>query len=162
MVGTTCEAVENFTPPPDYKGPPPNPPAPQAVECPAGMTGGIARVIEQEPGKSYCTSRNDVTPCPLPYGQKVKQPLQVLWLVEKEGADCHAEDASNCPKGADCNPPKPVHFPCPPGVTEDHPLLLAELPDATCVRVPDGCADTSCAREKVDCLPAGAKPLPKD
>jgi hypothetical protein len=153
MRGMTCEATENV------RG---GPPLPQPVECPPGMTSTVVMQIEQEPGKSYCTSRGAVTGCPLPYGERVKQPLQVMWLIEKEGVDCHAEDFSRCPKGADCNPPKPVHFPCPPGVTEDHPLVLAELPDATCVRVPDGCGDTSCARDQVPCLPSAAKPVPRD
>ena len=162
MRGMNCEALESFTPPPNYKGPPPNPPPPQAVECPAGMASAVVMTIEQTPVKSYCTSRNVVTACPLPFGQEVKRPLQILWQIEKEGADCHAEELSNCPKGTDCNPPKPVHFPCPAGVTEDHPLVLAELPDATCVRVPNDCFDTGCAREQVPCLPADAKPIPRD
>lgn len=147
--GTACEAVENT---------PGNPPAPQAVECPPGMAGGVVMQVEQEMGKAYCTSRGLVVACPLPYGERVKQPIDNIWLVEKDGPECHAEDYSKCPKGADCNPPKPRYFPCPAGVTEDHPLMLAELPDATCVRVPDGCDNTGCAREPVACLPAGVKP----
>lgn len=162
MVNMQCEATQSFSPPPGYKGPPGNPPLPQSVECPAGMASTVVKTIERDPGKSYCTSNGSVTACPLPHGERVKQPLNIVWMIEKDGQGCHAEELSNCPKGADCNPPKPRYFPCPPGVTEERPLILAELPDATCVRVPDGCADTGCAREKVDCLPADAKPLTDD
>ena len=162
MVNMKCEALESFRPSPDYKGPPPNPPAPQAVECPAGMASQVVKTIVQEPGKPYCTSDGNVTACPLPYGQALKQPLNIVWLIEKDQVGCHAEELSNCPKGADCNPPKPRYFPCPPGVSEDHPMAVAELPDATCVRVPDGCADTGCAVDKVDCIPTDMKPPPRD
>jgi len=148
MHGMTCDAVQQVAG---------NPPAPQSVACPPGMSGGLTMTIEQQPGKAYCTSRHSVVECPLAPGEAPRLPLSNLWLVEKDGPLCHAEDVSNCPPGADCNPPRPRMFPCPPGVTEDHPLTLAEMPDATCVRVPNGCLDTGCARERVACLPADAK-----
>jgi len=75
-------------------------------------------------------------------------------VIEKRGDTCHAEEEDHdCPPGVDCNPPAPRTFPCPPGVTEDKPLHFAELPDTTCVLVPDGCEDTRCATEKIDCPP---------
>lgn len=141
---------------------PPNPPPPTAVSCPPGMASTVVTTIEQQPGKPYCTSRSNVVACPLAPGEEVKQPLNIVWLIEKDGVGCHAEELSNCPKGADCNPPKPRYFPCPPGVDEEHPRTIAELPDATCVRVPNGCGDTGCARDKVDCVPADAKPVAPD
>jgi hypothetical protein len=90
------------------------------------------------------------TPCPLPSGQQVVHKLANVWTIEKRGGGCHAEEG-DCPPGVDCNPPQPRMMPCPAGITEDHDVRVAELPDATCVIVPDGCADTSCVGAKTPC-----------
>lgn len=140
-----------------------NPPAPQqAIECPPGMSGRTVLTVGQLPTKdcaivpagcvdAKCTTHR--TPCPLPPGKQVVRTFSVLWKIEKRGPDCHAEDETDCPPGADCNPPAPRHFPCPAGVSEQRDLHVAELPDATCVIVPEGCTDTGCATEKIDCPP---------
>jgi len=91
------------------------------------------------------------TPCPLPYGKEVVQKLANVWRIEKRGDKCHAEDNDECPPGVDCNPPEPRFVPCPPGITEEKDVRIAELPDATCVIAPEGCKDTSCVTEKVPC-----------
>jgi hypothetical protein len=94
------------------------------------------------------------TGCPLPVGKQLVEKLAIVWTIEKRGRDCHAEeDEHDCPPGVDCNPPKPRTFPCPPGVTIEKPLRVAELPDATCVVVPAGCEDTGCATQKTACPP---------
>jgi hypothetical protein len=141
-----------------------NPPPPaQEIECPPGMTGhmymtvasvadGKCAVVPQ--GCTDATCAKPATPCPLPPGQKLVKKLAYVWIIEKRGELCHAEEEDHdCPPGVDCNPPAPKTFPCPPGVTEDKPIHFAELPDTTCVIVPDGCEDTSCATEKIDCPP---------
>ena len=141
-----------------------NPPAPaQEIECPPGMTGGMSMTVA-ELGRGVCavapqgctdaSCARPITPCPLPPGQKVIKKLAYVWIIEKRGDNCHAEEEDhNCPPGIDCNPPAPRTFPCPPGVTEEKPLHFAELPDTTCVIVPDGCDNTGCATEKIDCPP---------
>jgi hypothetical protein len=145
-------------------GPATNPPAPpREIECPPGMTGGRRMEVALLPSgncavvpdgcrESSCAKL--VTPCPLPAGQPVVKKLAYVWVIEKRGDKCHAEEEDHdCPPGVDCNPPSPRTFPCPAGVTEDKPMHFAELPDATCVIVPDGCEDTSCATQKIDCPP---------
>jgi hypothetical protein len=137
-----------------------NPPPPaRAIACPPGMSGNLAiTVVERADGTCITLPGKHVTACPLPPGQPLVQPLGVVWTIERRGNDCHAEeDAHDCPPGAECNPPRPRTFPCPPGVTEEKPLRVAELPDATCVVVPDGCADTSCVSHPVACPPEGAR-----
>jgi hypothetical protein len=137
-----------------------NPPPPsQAIACPPGMSGNLSiTVIERADGVCMTQPGGHVTPCPLPPGQQLVQPLGVVWTIERRGKDCHAEeDAHDCPPGVDCNPPKPRTFACPDGVTEDKPLRVAELPDATCVVVPEGCADTSCVSHPVACPPEDAR-----
>ncbi len=124
------------------------------VECPPGMTGHMTmKVGRRADGVCLALPGRYVTPCPLPEGQRLVKKLGLIWTIEKRGARCHAEEEDACPPGLDCNPPRPRTFPCPAGVTEDKPLRFAELPDATCVIVPEGCVDTSCARTKVDCPP---------
>ena len=140
----------------------PNPPPPVAIECPPGMSGSTVFVVGKLANDTCgivppaCLDEHCVkihTPCPLPPGQEVKQKLANVWLIEKRGERCHAEegDEDECPPGMDCNPPQPRFVKCPPGITEEHPVRVAELPDATCVVVPSGCKDTSCAKEKTDC-----------
>ena len=143
---------------------PSNPPAPvQAIECPPGMTGNMYMTVAQlEGGKCAvapqgCTDAScakPITPCPLPPGAKLIKKLAYVWIIEKRGELCHAEEEDHdCPPGVDCNPPSPKTFACPPGVTEEKPMHFAELPDTTCVIVPDGCEDTGCATQKIDCPP---------
>jgi hypothetical protein len=138
----------------------PNPPPPRAIECPPGMSGKTVFTVGELPDKSCavvpegcldakCTTHR--TPCPLPPGKELVRTFSVLWKIEKHGPNCHAEDETDCPPGADCNPPAPREFPCPPGVTDDKDLHVGELNDATCVTVPDGCKDTSCAAGPIDC-----------
>lgn len=136
-----------------------NPPPPvQAIECPPGMTGNVTMtVVQRRDGTCVTQPAKHVTPCPLPPGKQLARALSIVWTIEKRGADCHAEEDDACPPGVDCNPPMPRTFPCPPGVTEDKPLRVAELPDATCVIVPDGCVDTSCAKEPTVCPPEDAR-----
>jgi hypothetical protein len=145
-------------------GPATNPPRPaQDIECPPGQTGHMYSTVAQladgtcalvPPGCESADCAKPKTPCPLPPGQKLAKKLAFVWVIEKHGELCHAEeDDRDCPPGVDCNPPAPRQFPCPPGVTEDKPLYFAELPDTTCVIVPDGCEDTSCATEKIACPP---------
>ena len=138
-----------------------NPPAPREIECPPGMSGSTVFVVGElkvnecgivPPG---CTDEACVkirTPCPLPPGKHVVHQLANVWTIEKRGAECHAEEGDvDCPPGVDCNPPQPRMMPCPAGITEDKNVRIAELPDATCVIVPDGCADTSCVGAKTAC-----------
>lgn len=154
MANMKCEA----------RGPAANPPAPaREIECPPGMTGNITMEVVQvrdnlcevlPAGCTDATCAKPTTPCPLPPGQKLVKKLAFVWVIEKRGEQCHAEELDlTCPPGADCNPPAPRTFPCPPGVTEDKPLRFAELPDLTCVLVPDGCEDTGCATQPIECPP---------
>jgi hypothetical protein len=163
MLNMTCLASEHG----------PNPPPPRAIECPPGMSGSTTFVVGELASNECgivpagCADKACVkirTPCPMPVGQKVVHKLANVWLIEKRGDKCHAEegDEDECPPGTDCNPPSPRFVPCPAGITEEKPVRVAEMPDATCVRVPNGCDNTGCAREKIDCLPADAKPLPPD
>jgi hypothetical protein len=138
-----------------------DPPPPRAIACPPGMSGKTVMTVGQlpsgtcaivPPGCVEAACAKLPTECPLPPGQQLVHKLGLVWTIEKRGADCHAEQEDHdCPPGVDCNPPAPRTFPCPPGVTEERPLHVAELPDATCVVVPDGCTDTGCATERVDC-----------
>lgn len=141
----------------------PNPPAPQEIECPPGMTGGIHMTVAQlaegtcavvPPRCEDKSCAKPITPCPLPHGQKLVRKLSYVWTIEKRGDKCHAEEEDHdCPPGVDCNPPAPRTFDCPPGVTEEKPLHFAELPDLTCVIVPEGCDNTGCATEQIPCPP---------
>jgi len=138
-------------------------PPPREIQCPPGMTGGMYMTVgELAPDKCAVVPQGCVdascakptTPCPLPFGKQLVQKLAYVWTIEKRGEKCHAEEEDHdCPPGVDCNPPAPRTFDCPPGVTEDKDLHIAELPDATCVIVPDGCLDTGCATEKIPCPP---------
>lgn len=140
-----------------------NPPAPREIECPPGMSGhnvitvgtvgeGTCAIVPRGCTDAACAKIH--TPCPLPYGKVVVHALANLWKIEKHGELCHAEPTGDdCPPGADCNPPKPRQFPCPPGVDDNHERIVAEMPDATCVVVPEGCTNTGCATEKTDCPP---------
>lgn len=141
-----------------------NPPAPrQEIVCPPGMTGGRDMTVALlnsgdcavvPSGCSDAACAKPPTACPLPPGESVVMKLAYVWVIEKRGELCHAEEEDHdCPPGVDCNPPSPRTFPCPAGVTEDKPMHFAELPDTTCVIVPDGCEDTSCATEKIACPP---------
>jgi hypothetical protein len=124
------------------------------IECPPGMSGHMTMTVARRAdGVCLALPGKHVTPCPLAPGQRLAKKLGLIWTIEKRGTDCHAEEEDACPPGLDCNPPKPRTFPCPPGVTEERPLRFAELPDATCVVVPDECFDTSCATAKVECPP---------
>lgn len=136
-----------------------NPPAPTEIECPPGMSGNnvitVGALSESECGvvPRGCTDKQCITmktPCPLPPGKHVVRKLANVWTIEKRGAGCHAEEG-DCPPGVDCNPPEPRMVPCPEGITEDKNVRIAELPDATCVIVPDGCEDTSCVGAKTRC-----------
>lgn len=141
----------------------PNPPPPREIECPPGTSGrtvmtvgviggGECAVVPQGCTEVSCAKPR--TPCPMPYGKAVVHTLANLWKIEKHGALCHAEPTGDdCRPGADCNPPAPRQFPCPAGVDDDHERVVAEMPDATCVIVPEGCTNTSCATEKTDCPP---------
>lgn len=152
MKAMKCEAVQKGVTPP---------PASQEVQCPPGMSGNTAMTIEERADKTcIALPGKHVTPCPLPPGEKLVTKLSNVWTIEKRGNECHAEEDnahSECPPGVDCNPPKPRTFPCPAGVTEEKPLHVAELPDATCVVVPDGCMDTGCATQTIDCPPENAR-----
>lgn len=154
MANMKCEA----------RGPAANPPAPvREIQCPPGMTGNITMNVAQvtpdrcavvPAGCKDAACAKPTTPCPLPAGEKLVKKLAFVWVIEKRGDLCHAEEEDeDCPPGVDCNPPAPRTFPCPPGVTEDKPLRFAEMPDLTCVLVPDGCEDTACATEKIECPP---------
>ena len=140
----------------------PNPPPPRAIECPPGMSGSNTLIVgELSPSEcgivpQGCTDNTCVkirTPCPLPPGKQVVTKLANVWMIEKKDGKCHAEegDVDDCPPGVDCNPPKPRYVPCPPGITEDAPMRVAELVDATCVIAPTGCMDTSCIGAKIAC-----------
>jgi hypothetical protein len=154
MQNMTCNAVQVVAG---------NPPAPQEIECPPGMTGNVTMTVALlgegrcavvPPGCGEPACAKPTTPCPLPAGQKLVKKLAYVWTIEKRGDTCHAEEEDNdCPPGVDCNPPAPRMFDCPPGVTEAKPMRFAELPDTTCVLVPAGCEDTSCATEKIPCPP---------
>ncbi len=152
MVDMKCRATE----------PGRNPPPPRAIECPPGMSGSTTFVVGELANGTCgivprgCTDEACVkikTPCPLPYGREVVQKLANVWTIEKRGERCHAEEGGEdeCPPGVDCNPPQPRFVPCPPGITEDKVVRIAELPDATCAIVPPGCKTTDCATEKIEC-----------
>jgi hypothetical protein len=140
---------------------PGNPPAPREIECPPGMSGNTALIVGELKDKECgivpagCTDASCVkirTPCPLPHGQHVVRKLMNVWTIEKRKEGCHAEEGEvDCPPGVDCNPPQPRMIACPEGITEAKNVRIAELPDATCVIVPDGCDDTSCVGAKTLC-----------
>lgn len=165
MANMLCYANEELRgqpPPSDKPQPTYNPPPPRAIECPPGMSGNtvftVAQLSASECGvvPALCESTSCVkirTPCPLPPGARYTQQLANVWMIEKRGDKCHAEegDHDDCPPGQDCNPPAPRFVPCPPGITEADPVHIAELPDATCVIVPPGCKDTGCIGAKIAC-----------
>ena len=141
----------------------PNPPAPRSIECPPGMSGTTVFTVGELANKTCgivpagCVDERCVkipASCPLPPGQEAVQKLSVVWTIEKQGDECHAEEGEGhdaCPPGVDCNPPQPRVVTCPREVTETQPIRIAELVDATCVVVPDGCENTGCAKQKVVC-----------
>lgn len=153
MVDMKCLAHQRGNPPPP----------PRAIECPPGMASKTVFTVGELADKTCgiipagCVDETCVkikTPCPLPPGKQLATALSIVWTIEKRGDACHAEEGDgheDCPPGVDCNPPEPRIVPCPPGVTEDKPVRVAELPDATCVVVPEGCATTTCATEKTRC-----------
>jgi hypothetical protein len=144
--------------------PGPNPPPPRSIACPPGMSGTTVFTVGELANKRCgivprgCFDETCVTipaECPLPPGQEAVQKLAVVWTIEKRGDACHAEEGEGhdaCPPGIDCNPPMPRIVKCPAGVTETQSLRIAELVDATCVLVPDGCDNTGCATQQVACL----------
>jgi hypothetical protein len=141
----------------------PNPPPPRSIACPPGMSGTTVFTVGELANKRCgivprgCFDETCVTipaECPLPPGQEAVQKLAVVWTIEKLGDDCHAEEGEGhdaCPPGIDCNPPMPRIVKCPPGVTDTQSLRVAELVDARCVIVPDGCDDTGCAKLPIAC-----------
>ncbi|MDB4961237.1 MAG: hypothetical protein JWP01_1236 [Myxococcales bacterium] len=139
------------------------PPMPQAVECPPGSSGSTVIRIGQLASKDCaivpraCVDESCAklrTPCPLPAGQPLVQPIVYVWHIEKRGADCHAEEEdTECPPGKDCNPPMPRKVECPPGVTEDKMVDITQLADGSCAVVPEGCKDARCVTAKTACPP---------
>jgi hypothetical protein len=135
----------------------------RSIECPPGMSGTTVFTVGELANKTCaivpagCVEERCVkiaSPCPLPKGQQATQKLAVVWTIEKLGDECHAEEGEGhdaCPPGIDCNPPQPRIVQCPPGVTEERELRIAELLDGTCVIVPDGCETTGCATQRIDC-----------
>jgi hypothetical protein len=135
----------------------------RSIECPPGMSGTTMFVVGELANKSCgivpagCVDERCVkipAPCPLPAGQQAVQKLAVVWTIEKRGDDCHAEEGEGhdeCPPGVDCNPPQPRIVKCPLGVTDTQALRIAELVDATCVIVPEGCENTGCATQRIAC-----------
>lgn len=135
----------------------------RSIACPPGMSGTTVFTIGELSNKRCgivpggCVDESCVkipAECPLPPGQQAVQKLAVVWTIEKIGDECHAEEGEGhdaCPPGVDCNPPMPRMVKCPPAVTETQSLRVAELLDATCVIVPDGCDNTGCATQRVDC-----------
>jgi hypothetical protein len=75
------------------------------------------------------------------------------WSVYKQGEDCFATEAFECPKPATpggpmptCNPPPPMKYACPDNVSLEHPIEVAQWTgQTTCHVVP----------EPIDC-PKGA------
>jgi hypothetical protein len=138
-----------------------NPPPPRAVECPPGSSGRTLIRVAELPDKTCgilpagCFDASCVklkAPCPLPAGQTLRDTFVEVWTIEKRAAGCHAEEAEHdCPPGVDCNPPQPRMIPCPAGITEDTNLRVAPLRDGTCVIVPPGCDEPSCATAKTPC-----------
>ncbi|MBA2543016.1 MAG: hypothetical protein H0V17_25470 [Deltaproteobacteria bacterium] len=156
-----CEADFVVECPPNTKC---NPPAPLAVECPAGTSGRtVIRVAQVTPDRCGIVPKGCVdtscvklaTPCPLPAGQKLPAKLVEVWTVEKNkngDGGCHAEEPeADCPPNADCNPPVPRKIECPPGVTETVELKVGLLPDKTCAILPDDCTAPGCAGAKTPC-----------
>lgn len=154
-----CEAEDVYDCPPDTKC---NPPAPRAIECPAGTSAKtVIRVAETDPGTCWivpkgCTDASCLkheAPCPLPPGGKLPDKLVELWVVEKDktGDGCHAEEPVECPPGKDCNPPSPMKIPCPPGVTATTTVKVGLLPDKTCAILPADCKSPDCAKDKTPC-----------
>jgi hypothetical protein len=135
----------------------------RSIDCPPGMSGTtvftVGELSNQRCGivPRGCFDETCVTipaSCPLPPGQQAVQNLAVVWTIEKLGDACHAEEGEGhdaCPPGIDCNPPMPRIVKCPPGVTDTQSLRIAELVDARCVIVPDGCDNTGCAKQPIEC-----------
>jgi hypothetical protein len=73
------------------------------------------------------------------------QPGETRWSVYKQGADCFATVAVDCPEPASpgapvptCNPPPPMKYTCPDGLAMDRPIEIAQWPNATtCHVVPE-------------------------
>lgn len=156
-----CEAETPVDCPPNTKC---NPPAPRAVECPAGTSGRtVIRVAERVTGGCVivpkgCEDSTCATleaPCPLPPGERLPAKLVEVWVVEKNkngDGGCHAEEPStDCPPNVDCNPPVPRKIACPPGVTETTEVRVGMLPDKTCAILPDGCNAPTCATTRTPC-----------
>ena len=139
----------------------PNPTPPRSIACPPGMSATTTFTVGELPDKQCgivpagCYDARCVkirTACPLPPGELAKHGLAVVWIVEKRGDKCHAEEGEHdCPPGVDCNPPEPRYVPCPPGISEETPVRIAELPNATCAIAPADCDDSGCLGAPIAC-----------
>ena len=99
-------------------------------------------------GKNPPAPDPDPQPDPAAGGRK--------WSVYKQGADCFAIAAMDCPKPANpggpvptCNPPPAAKYACPEHVSLDHPIEVEQWGDA---------ADASCyvVTDTAMSCPAGA------
>jgi len=64
--GGVCSATEHGTCPPDTEC---EPPPARAIECPAGMVDGSAKVVQLEDKSCAVMPETKPTPCPLPKGE---------------------------------------------------------------------------------------------
>ena len=74
-VAGVCSATEHGSCPPDTEC---EAPAARAIECPAGLTDGVAKVVQLEDKSCAVVPGNAKTPCPLPKGEALPA---LAWAV---------------------------------------------------------------------------------
>ena len=60
------------------------------------------------------------------------------WTIIKDGKACKAALRVACPTGAICNPPPPVAYACPSGLSFDRPVVVTQAAGASECTTPDG------------------------
>ena len=144
MVGAAGSSGFTSCNPPRQTGPEPvivtNPPPPPDPNAGSAGSGSAVDPGGPNPNGGYTTDN-------------APRPGETRWSIFKQGADCFAAIAVDCPKPATpggpvptCNPPPAMKYACPTGLSMDRPLEIARWQnDTTCHVVP----------EKMTC-PAGA------
>ena len=132
-----------------------NPPPPRQIECPAGITSSGIEIVEKPDhtcavvpsGCVELACATQTTACPMPPG--TPRPLRKpIWTVSRQQDGCRAvPECKTEPCGVDARA-----IACPPSLG----VRIGELPSRECAIIPEGCADETCAGERLPCpMPAG-------
>lgn len=133
-----------------------NPPPPRPVECPTGLTAGATVRIVQRPDATcgiipeQCVELACVvqtTPCPTERGAPRRLTGPSWQVTRSDDASCFARvdtcasTETGCAQAIECPPTAPVRI---------------TRVEGRCVIVPEGCTDSSCASQGVECpMPVG-------